>query len=208
MMERNHQATVHRLAEIGGDDGPDVPLSPAWFESVREACVRTGPVPGAVRSLFEWWNQDPASPGGEPNVWLFGVWQGYWVCWAGTTGWASPDLSARTSLDQATLRSAVRFGASFDPPPSLPWPPFGTSSLAVPTAIMDALSGQGGALPTVIPATPPAAAIVPAPPPVEAAVPAGWHPDPWGRQQLRYWDGSNWTPHAVDRAGVQVQDPI
>lgn len=27
------------------------------------------------------------------------------------------------------------------------------------------------------------------------AVPAGWHPDPSGARQWRYWDGSRWTDH-------------
>ena len=25
------------------------------------------------------------------------------------------------------------------------------------------------------------------------ASPAAWHPDPYGRHELRYWDGSRWT---------------
>ncbi len=28
-----------------------------------------------------------------------------------------------------------------------------------------------------------------------AAVPAGWHPDPYGKAPLRYWDGTGWTEH-------------
>jgi len=32
-----------------------------------------------------------------------------------------------------------------------------------------------------------------------------WHPDPFGRHQLRYWDGSVWTPHVVDN-GVQSSE--
>lgn len=28
-----------------------------------------------------------------------------------------------------------------------------------------------------------------------AASPAGWHPDPWGVAQRRYWDGTSWTSH-------------
>ncbi len=41
--------------------------------------------------------------------------------------------------------------------------------------------------------------------PVE--VPAGWHPDPQGRHELRYWDGSNWSDHVSD-AGVTTKDPV
>jgi hypothetical protein len=42
----------------------------------------------------------------------------------------------------------------------------------------------------------------PPPPP-----PAGWHPDPMGRHQLRYWDGASWTDHVSD-AGVTSTDPV
>lgn len=27
-----------------------------------------------------------------------------------------------------------------------------------------------------------------------SAVPAGWYPDPWNPEMLRYWDGAAWTP--------------
>ena len=44
--------------------------------------------------------------------------------------------------------------------------------------------------------------------PVAAAGnPAGWHADPTGRYEQRYWDGQGWTPH-VFRSGVQASDPI
>ena len=33
----------------------------------------------------------------------------------------------------------------------------------------------------------------PAPVPVQAMVPAGWHPDPGGQPQFRWWDGGRWT---------------
>lgn len=36
---------------------------------------------------------------------------------------------------------------------------------------------------------------------------ASWSPDPTGRHQLRYWDGSAWTDHVSD-AGVAGTDPI
>lgn len=35
--------------------------------------------------------------------------------------------------------------------------------------------------------------------------PPGWHPDPRGRHEHRYWDGSQWTDHVSDK-GVQSQD--
>lgn len=35
--------------------------------------------------------------------------------------------------------------------------------------------------------------------------PAAWRPDPFGRHELRYWDGSAWTQHVSD-AGVQGSD--
>jgi uncharacterized protein YxjI len=38
------------------------------------------------------------------------------------------------------------------------------------------------------------------------AAPAGWHPDPLGRHELRYWDGTQWTEH-VSSHGRQSVDP-
>ena len=34
-----------------------------------------------------------------------------------------------------------------------------------------------------------------------------WHPDPTGRHQLRYWDGSAWTDH-VSNGGATSTDPL
>ncbi len=34
-----------------------------------------------------------------------------------------------------------------------------------------------------------------------------WHPDPTGRHELRYWDGSTWTDHVADQ-GAQSVDPL
>jgi len=36
--------------------------------------------------------------------------------------------------------------------------------------------------------------------------PADWYPDPSGRFELRYWNGSDWTEH-VARKGKQFTDP-
>ena len=37
------------------------------------------------------------------------------------------------------------------------------------------------------------------------ASPAAWHPDPYGRHELRYWDGTQWTEH-VSSHGKQSTD--
>lgn len=39
------------------------------------------------------------------------------------------------------------------------------------------------------------------------APPPGWHPDPFGRAALRYWDGTRWTEH-VSTAGRSAVDAI
>jgi hypothetical protein len=44
----------------------------------------------------------------------------------------------------------------------------------------------------------------PAPPPT---VPPTWAPDPHGRHELRYWDGTAWTEH-VSTGGLQSTDPV
>ncbi|GAA4804368.1 AIM24 family protein [Nocardioides caeni] len=36
---------------------------------------------------------------------------------------------------------------------------------------------------------------------------AAWHPDPTGRHEMRYWDGTRWTEHVSD-AGVQSTSPV
>ena len=37
--------------------------------------------------------------------------------------------------------------------------------------------------------------------------PAAWHPDPLGRHEHRYWDGTRWTEHVAD-GGRSGHDPI
>jgi hypothetical protein len=46
-----------------------------------------------------------------------------------------------------------------------------------------------------------------APQPAPSASPGGWHADPAGRHEQRYYDGQAWTEHVVD-AGVQSTDPL
>lgn len=38
--------------------------------------------------------------------------------------------------------------------------------------------------------------------------PAKWWPDPYGRFQQRYFDGSNWTAHVINSGGEQTIDPL
>lgn len=45
------------------------------------------------------------------------------------------------------------------------------------------------------------------PPPGTVGPPSGWHPDPVGRFELRYWDGTRWTEH-VSTAGVPETDRL
>jgi len=55
-----------------------------------------------------------------------------------------------------------------------------------------------------------AAPVVPEPTPIsviEAAPVAAWYPDPLGRHDARYWDGSAWTDRVADH-GVEGGDPM
>jgi len=46
----------------------------------------------------------------------------------------------------------------------------------------------------------------PSQPASQPQTPANWYPDPSGRFELRYWNGTAWTEH-VSRGGVQYTDP-
>jgi hypothetical protein len=39
------------------------------------------------------------------------------------------------------------------------------------------------------------------------SIPPAWHPDPTGRHDHRWWDGTRWTEHVAD-AGVASVDPL
>lgn len=45
------------------------------------------------------------------------------------------------------------------------------------------------------------------PPPAQENTPPSWQPDPSGRHQYRYWDGTSWTEHVSD-SGQQSTDPL
>ncbi|MEY4605687.1 MAG: hypothetical protein RLY45_447 [Actinomycetota bacterium] len=44
-------------------------------------------------------------------------------------------------------------------------------------------------------------------PPAAPGSPADWYPDPTGRHEYRYFDGTAWTDH-VSKGGVQSTDPL
>ncbi len=35
----------------------------------------------------------------------------------------------------------------------------------------------------------------------------GWYRDPFGRHQVRFWDGDQWTPRVADRTKLGI-DPL
>jgi hypothetical protein len=43
--------------------------------------------------------------------------------------------------------------------------------------------------------------------PATGGPPPGWFPDPHGRHQQRYWDGSTWTANVAD-GGATSTDPV
>ncbi len=56
--------------------------------------------------------------------------------------------------------------------------------------------------------TPPQAPAAPVPQPaVGAPQPPNWYPDPAGRHQMRFWDGTTWSSHVSDN-GIQSEDPL
>lgn len=87
-------------------------------------------------------------------------------------------------------------------------PPQAGMAMTTPASQAAAVS-QAAAAPQPAPAAPAApqpAAVSPvaAQTPV-AAQPTGWFPDPSGRHQLRYWDGTAWSQHVADN-GVMATD--
>ena len=78
---------------------------------------------------------------------------------------------------------------------------------AAPAAAVNEPAGWASApTATAAPAAAPVAAPATQATPKGAPIPANWYPDPSGRFDLRYWDGSQWTEH-VSRAGQQFVDP-
>ena len=42
----------------------------------------------------------------------------------------------------------------------------------------------------------------------DTGTPANWHPDPFGRHELRYWDGAQWTEHVSSHARQSIDPPV
>ena len=42
----------------------------------------------------------------------------------------------------------------------------------------------------------------------DSGTPADWHPDPFGRHELRYWDGTQWTEHVSSHGRQSVDPPV
>jgi hypothetical protein len=94
-------------------------------------------------------------------------------------------------------------------------PPADTGAVSEPSGWAAAPAATAAPEPTPQPAPEPVAAApapqptpqpTPQPQPSTPSTPAGWYPDPSGRFELRYWDGSQWTEY-VSRAGQQYTDP-
>ena len=91
-----------------------------------------------------------------------------------------------------------------------PWLAFLQGSMKVTDVFTIGAGSAGATAPTAFPAAPAPAPAAPAPaaPAPAAAVPAAgaWHPDPSGRHEQRYHDGTSWTEH-VSTQGVASTDP-
>jgi hypothetical protein len=133
---------------------------------------------------------------------------------AGAMGAAGAVESSEIVVEDATVPSGD-VGAT-EPPIAAPQPSEPEGWAVAP----DAVAQPAAADPTVAAASTAAATAAPeptpAPTPTQAApaqqqqaassTPAGWYPDPSGRFELRYWDGTQWTEY-VSRGGQQYTDP-
>lgn len=91
-----------------------------------------------------------------------------------------------------TVASSLKFGL-------VDWGKNRKNIQRVHDAIAEALASGSG----LAPGAPMAPALPPAPP----APAGGWHPDPAGRHELRWWDGHRWT-ESVSDAGSPGSDPL
>jgi hypothetical protein len=131
----------------------------------------------------------------EGSAWsLFGNWIKWWFLMLITLGiysfWVVPRL----------IRWAVEH-TEFDPNTPTVTAPRPAMAAAAPAPLPQAPEpnlGSPDAMPVV--PEPPADAV----PPV-SAMPAGWHPDPRGTHEMRWWDGAAWSSNVSDH-GVTSTD--
>lgn len=102
----------------------------------------------------------------------------------GGQGWDAPAPGGWDSPTPGYRGAPPPGGWDAPPPPGTAFP-----GLAAP--------GSPGAAPESAPRTPP-------PPP---STPRSWLPDPGGRHELRYWDGTKFTEHVADAGKISV-DPL
>jgi hypothetical protein len=105
---------------------------------------------------------------------------------------------------QWPAQGGPQWPAQGSPGPGGPWPtasyPPPAPPGAAPGAEADTPSAPGASPPAYpsagTPSSPPAYPMEPPPP--QPAPPFGWYPDPSGRHEQRYWDGTRWTEHVRD----------
>ncbi len=119
------------------------------------------------------------------------------------------EAAARQAALQAPVGPAAPVGgvaAAFAQPATTPYDPVPPADNAWATPFSDAAAPVAAA---PVAAAPVAAATMAEPEPSLGAptVPAGWAPDPYGRHEMRFWDGAKWTEE-VYSAGSRGVDPI
>jgi len=110
------------------------------------------------------------------------------------------------------LEAARQFGAEVLSPAELHTRLHAGDDLASAVSAMTPAVSEQASVPSQAPAAAPQAAgpasLQPVPVPAPALLPPpGWHRDPSGRFEYRYWDGQIWTPHAAT-AGLSYVDPL
>jgi len=137
-----------------------------------------------------------------PVVWVVGS---FFIAIFGTV--LSVIACATTKVPGAPGGGSLGYGGGFGTPgygPRRSGPRgYGTSG-PVPTS-----GGNPGPVPTYGAGLGDAAVMASFPGPLPGATAAGpgWHPDPVGRHQHRYWDGTAWTEHVADN-GTSGVDPV
>jgi hypothetical protein len=183
---------VYRLSQqLHARSGAYMAYSPAW--AVGWYFVPVASLFKPFQAMRELWviSYRSTSQRAEP---LLAWWWGFWIASgilgnvAGRLGQvaAASGLTPLVSTVATLLGDAASLGA-------------GIALLLVLKGIADAYLSNFGDL--AAPAqTPPGAEVA-------RVSPAGWNPDPMGRHQSRYWDGSVWT-HWVSDDGAQAIDPL